>query len=244
MPRIEQIRITASLLVLLIATLQDIKDREVDDVIWLVGLSIGGILDAFLLFSATPTTQEILQYVRFSIPFLFIILTSWRFKLMGGADILAFITLAILQPSHPLGKCMFPPAFCTMLYSNFLMLLVPFSFLIWNVRLILKGENIFDGFKESSLRKFIASLFAIAIQAESAKNFKFFSVAQEGGSPEKKFRLVSALSIPETKEELPKTEEHLVWICPSIPMIPFILAGYVLTILIGDPVLLLIEIFK
>ncbi|RLG52199.1 MAG: hypothetical protein DRO00_05970 [Thermoproteota archaeon] len=237
-------RITASLIVLLIATLQDIKDREVDDIIWLIGLSLGGILDIFSLFSVGLTAQKIVRYLRFSIPFLFIILISWRFRLMGGADILAFITLAIIQPSHPLGKCMFPPAFCTMLYSNFLMLILPFSFLMWNLSLILKGNRIFDGFKESSLRKILASLFAIAVQAEKAKKFKFFSIAQEGSSPEKKFKLVSVLSIPETKEELPKTKEHLVWICPSVPMIPFILAGYVLTMLIGDPVLLLIEIFK
>ena len=244
MPRIEQVRVIASLAVLLLATFQDIKDREIDDIIWLVGLLFGGLLDVYMLFTATPSLQTTIQYVRFSIPFLFIILASWRLKLMGGADILAFITLALLQPSHPLGKCMFPPAFCTMLYSNFLILLVPISFLVWNMRLMLRGEKIFYGFEETKLRKLLASLFALAIRAEKAEKFKFFSVAQEGMSPKKRFRLISALSIPETREELPKTDEPLVWICPSIPMLPFILAGYLMTMLAGDPVLLLMEFIR
>jgi len=244
MPKVEQVRIIASLAVLLLATFQDIRDREIDDVIWLVGLLFGGLMDAYMLFTATPSLQTSIQYVRFSIPFLFIILASWCLKLMGGADILAFITLALLQPSHPLGKCMFPPAFCTLLYSNFLILLVPISFLVWNMKLMLRGEKIFHGFEESKLRKFLASLLAIAVPAEKAEKFKFFSIAQESISPKKRFRLISALSIPETKEELPKTDEPLVWICPSIPMLPFILAGYFMTMLIGDPVLLLIEFIR
>ncbi len=244
MPRIEIVRVIASFAVLLLATFQDIKDREIDDAIWLVGISFGGLLDVFTLFTATLSLQTTIQYVRFSIPFLFIILASWRLKLMGGADILAFITLALLQPSHPLGKCMFPPAFCTMLYSNLLILLVPISFLVWNMRLMFRGEKVFHGFEESRLRKFLASLFAIAVRAETAEKFKFFSVAQEGISPKKKFRLISALSIPETREKLPKTDEPLVWICPSIPMLPFIFAGYLMTLLIGDPVLLLIKFIR
>jgi len=242
--RVEQAQMLASLVVLTLATIQDINEREVDDVVWIVGLLVGVSLDICLFLKVRPPLESIVQYVRFLIPFLIIIIGSWRLKLMGEADILAFITLAILQPVHPYRKGMFPPAFCTLLHSNVLILLVPLYFLAWNLALMLKGENIFDGFEESTLRKFLASLLAIPIRAEKADKFKFFSVAQNGTSPRKKFKLISALSIPETKEELPKTEEPLVWICPSIPMIPFILAGYLMTLWLGDPILLLIQLIS
>jgi len=233
-----------SLLILSIVAIQDMRDRQVDDYLWMVGISLGGALDAYALVVERPPLTLLVRYLRFSIPFIIVLLASWGLKLMGGADILALITLTVLQPYHPLGKCMFPPAFCTMLYSNMLILLVPISFLAWNMALLFRGEKIFYGFEESIPRKLLASLLAIAIRAEEAHKFKFFSVAQQGSSPKKRFKLISALSIPETKEELPKTEEPLVWICPSIPMLPFILAGYVITMWIGDPILLLIRMIR
>ncbi len=241
MPIIELTRIITSVLILLIAALQDLKEREVSDFVWTVGILMGGLLDATALLSASPSLQDAIRYFRFSIPFLIIILASWRLKLMGEADILAFITLAILQPFHPLGKCMFPPSFCAMLYSNLFILVVPFSFFAWNFKLLLKGKRIFDGFDEPLARKALASLLAIAIKPEKAESFKYFSIAEKGSPPRKKFKLISALSIPETRDEIPETKEPLIWICPSIPMLPFILAGYLATMLLGDPILILIE---
>jgi len=159
---------------------------------------------------------------------------------MGEADLLALLTLEVLQPLHPSGKCVFPPAFCSLIYSNFLILLVPIGFLLWNAIQLLEGKRIFEGFEESLPRKIVASVLAIAVSTDRVEKFKYFAIAQEGNSLRKRFKLISALSIPEVKEEVPKSDP-LVWICPSIPMIPLILVGYLLTIWIGDPILLIIN---
>ena len=240
----EEIRVLLSLLILSIAAIQDVRNREVDDYLWMVGISLGGALDAYALVVERPTSTLLVRYLRFSIPFIIVLLASWGLKLMGEADILALITLAVIQPLHPAGKCFFPPAFCSMIYSNLLILLVPIIFLLWNAAHLLKGERIFDGFDEPLPRKIAASILAIAVRKESAEKFKYFTIAEKGSPPKKRFKLASALSIPEKREEVPESRGTLIWICPSIPLLPFILGGYLLTMWVGDPILLLVNLIR
>lgn len=234
------LRIIASIMMFSLASIQDIKEREVDDIIWIAGILSGSILNLYSFALHRPSLPETLQYFRFSIPFLVIIVLSWYLKLMGEADILAFISLSILQPTH-LKKAFFSPAFCAMIYSSALMLLFPIFFLAWNLFQLVRKKEIFYGFKESIGKKAIVSLLAIAIDVERAKKLKYFSLAQEGVPPNMKFRLGSLISIPETKDTIPEFYGPLVWISPSIPMIPLILVGYVITLIVGDPIVLLMR---
>lgn len=234
----------ASLAILAWASIQDARTREVKDEVWIVGLGVGAIIDLFRLLNIEFSTAKALQYLRAAVPILIILVLCWVFHLVGEADILAFLTLLVLQPTHPLKSGFFHPAFCTFTYSNLLMISVPLLFLARNLILRLRGSQMFAGFDEPVFRKFLAMFLALPVKAEVAKRYEYFSLAEIGAGEHKRFRLSSALTPPVQKEKRELPDEGYVWICPSIPLLPFILVGHIITMTLGDPIILLLSLFQ
>jgi prepilin signal peptidase PulO-like enzyme (type II secretory pathway) len=206
-----------SLLMLLAAALQDIKSREISDLTWAFGCLLGIIINL---------NNYSWSYIPKAIFFLLFLSVIWIMKLMGEADILAYASLLVTQPS---AAGYIPPAMATFIYSNLLLLSAP----LYNFVKNLKNLKMLDEFDEPYLKK-ILSLFLIRpAYRRDLERIKYYDIAEIYVNGRKKLDISRSLSGIK-KGEIPDREP--VWIIPTYPLMPFILAGHILTLMLGDPV--------
>ncbi len=217
---LEQVIATSTLS---IASLYDIRYREVPDWIWVLG-AVGGVILRLL------NPEETLAYVeRAWLPLLALALmlaAEWFLSTSGEADVLAYATLALISTEPPL---ILPPPFLVYLLSKVLLLTVlPLQLMINLVR-VRRNPDLLRGFDEPLHRKILALILLSPYSKHLAVGARVAEVRSNG---RRKFLLRAALS------SLGESEigEEGVWIAPTYPFIPFILAAYV-TIQLLSPVL-------
>lgn len=219
-----QIRILFAIVMLSSATIIDIRNREISDLLWVV---FGVISVILLLFE-----QDIIQAafgVGFSLIVAPIVLILWRFGLFGGADALGLIVLASLAPMATFSDSVVSP-FSVVVNSALLSVTPMIVNFIRNSIRLLRKDNIFEDFDEPTSKK----IFAMFIGYKS-KNPKYsFSLETHVG---KKKRLNITLHNSDTAEycNTPNT-----WVTPGLPFMIFIFGGFVLQLLFGDVILSLI----
>lgn len=218
------IRILFALAMLGIATIIDIRSREISDFIWIV---FGGISVVLLFFE--PNIIEAAFGVGFSLIVAPLVLILWRFGLFGGADALGLIVLSALAPMATLTDSVVSPF--SIVVNSALLSVSPMIFnFVRNSILVLRKENIFQDFDEPTSKK----IFAMFLGYRS-KNPKYsFSLETQVG---KKKRLNIALHHSDTAEycTTPNT-----WVTPGLPFMIFILGGFIIQLFFGDVVLRLI----
>lgn len=215
---LDQIRIILSLAMLGIATVSDIKKREISDIIWVVF----GALGIGLVLLGTDLSQE-LPKIGISLIIAPFVLLVWRIGLFGGADAFALIVLAVLAPSLTMTGNMVTPF--TTLTNAVLMSIAPMIINITrNAILLATKKNIFEGFDESTKKKIIAMFVGYR-----AANPRFsFSIERKIGN-QKKLNL--ALQHAENAVFCKKSDT---WVTPGIPYMIFITAGFVVQLIYGD----------
>jgi len=219
-----QIRILFALVMLGSATVIDIRKREISDLMWI----IFGAVSVILLFFEPDLTQALFG-VGFSLIVAPLVLVLWRFGLFGGADALGLIVLSALAPMATLSDSIVSP-FSIVVNSALLSITPMIVNFIHNSVLILRKNDIFQGFDETKSKK----IFAMFLGYKS-KNPKFcFSLERQVG---KKKRLNISLHHSDTAEycTTPNT-----WVTPGLPFMIFIFGGFILQLLFGDVILGLI----
>jgi preflagellin peptidase FlaK len=155
----------------------------------------------------------------------FVILV-WRIGLFGGADAFALIALAVIAPMATISESPVSPF--TTLSNAAILFVIPFiGNISRNIIAKLKGENIFEGFEESKLKKVAASFMGY-----KSKKPKFcFAIEKiEDGKKKLEFTIHHA----ENQEycTTPNT-----WITPGIPYLLLITGGFLIQLLYGDIIL-------
>ncbi|GEM_PF-1542630 len=202
--------------VLLIASAYDLRSREVPDWVWIPGLVGGAVLRIL-------DPEKTLSYLEVAWPIILVLgimlLAEWLLSASGEADLLAYLTLALISTEPYL---LLPPPFLVYLISKLLMVMVlPLQFLV-NLLRVLHHPELLRGFDEPSYRKIIA-LFLLSPYSRHLAVGARAAEVDEGGR--RKFVLRAALS-PIDDSDLDGCEG--VWIAPTYPFIPFILAAYVI----------------
>ncbi len=215
---INMLRIGFALGMLAIASVLDLRKREVNDILW---IGFGAV--AVVLIFASPDPLYTVKLVGISMIIAPIALALWRFGIFGGADALCLIVLAGLAPMMSIyGNTITP---LTTLTDAALLSIVPlFVNLGRNLVAICKKENIFNGIDATKLNKAIA-LFV----GYRAKNPRYsFSLERADGNLRK---LNLGLQHAETAEfcNTPDT-----WVTPGIPYILYISFGFVVQLIYGD----------
>jgi len=212
------IRIVLAFIMLAIASIQDLWKREIHDFVWLVFGAIAVIMVFF-----EPDFLSMLYTIGFSLIVAPLALVVWRIGFFGGADALALIVLAALAPQFTLSEGIVTP-FSTLLNAALLSLTPICVNVLRNVIALSKGEKLFEGFKETSIRK-IAGI----CLGYRAKNPKFsFSIERKEGDHKK---LDLAIHNAETAEFCTKPNT---WVTPGTPYILFIAGGFIIQIFFGD----------
>jgi len=215
------------------ATLQDIEKREVDDWIWII-LAILTI--PLTIYQYVSTRVYLTLHVLSMLMGAGLALSFAFMDLMGGADAKAFIVLSIIElPSFNPLKLI--PSLSIMLNSILFSLITIPYILTCNLLTCLKRKC-----KISSVQELFLLFVAKKIKlGEVAKNpHKYFIIGVED-----KLRKVKASeeTINVVKELLSRgyTFNTEVYVTPSLPLMLFILLGYLFYKLLGNVLYLIIH---
>ncbi|KFM20042.1 Preflagellin peptidase protein [Marine Group I thaumarchaeote SCGC AAA799-P11] len=199
----------------------DIWKREVHDYVWVIFGSAGAML---LLFE--PFQMTALYSTLFALIIAPVAIIIWRMGLFGGADAFALIALAIIAPQITFSENMVTP-FTTLSNAAILFIIPLLVNVIRNIISELRGENIFEGFEESTSKKILASVLGYR-----SKNPKYgFLIEKTEGSVKK-----IVLSFHHVDNEK-FSQKSNTWVTPGIPYLLMIAGGFLIQLVYGDVIL-------
>ena len=212
------IRIIIALCMLAVASILDIRKREINDILW---IGFGSVAFVMLFFSGDIWLT--LKTTGIALIIAPIALAIWRLGIFGGADAFCLIVLAAIAPMMSIYSSTMTPI-TTLTNAAILSILPLFVNLGRNLFAMSRKEEIFKGFDETRLNKMIA-----VFVGYRAKNPKYgFSIEKTDGSQK---RLDLGFRNAENTQFCTKSET---WITPGIPYVIYITGGFVIQILYGD----------
>jgi archaeal preflagellin peptidase FlaK len=224
---VNMLRMGLALGMLTIASVLDLKKREVNDILW---IGFGAV--AVILIFASPDPLSTAKLVGLSMIIAPIALALWRFGIFGGADALCLIVLGGLAPMISIYSNTITP-FTTITNAALLSTVPLFGNLGRNLVAMYQKENIFNGIDATKLNKIIA-LFV----GYRAKNPKYsFSIERVEGNQRK---LNLGLQHAETTEFCNTSDT---WVTQGIPYIIYISFGFAVQLICGDIILNFIRSF-
>ena len=217
------------------ASYKDWMEREVDDLVWIIGGCVAGILTVIDLAFYSWNTHILLATILSIILSSGLAFTFYFLGLYGGADAKAIAMISIGLPLY------YPPirlhpftGLATLSNGLIISLSLLLIFLLWNLIALARGEKIFEGFEhESKLRKLAAMLFGIRIKNARSRKFWFPLETEKNGRRTFNFKLLSI--------ELEEPTRDDCWATPGIPLLIFITLGFLSYILVGDLIRLIYE---
>jgi len=259
---LHMIRIATSITCLAYASWSDWRTREVSDYVWIVMVLIGAaILFTEWIFKLIP--PETYYMVAASIASSFAIgFSLFYLDLFGGADAKAIMSLSILFPLND--KTLLPylklmnPILPISTFNNSVLIasLTSIAILVKNIADIIKGCKLFEDIEEESpLKKMLILFSSYRVRAEDLKHKKFIypieEISVESGKIKRKIRVRVGVSGGEERlSHLIKLVDSgilrgYVWVTPGLPMMIFMLAGLIISILLGDLIMaLMLEVRK
>ncbi|MFQ5977529.1 MAG: prepilin peptidase [Candidatus Heimdallarchaeota archaeon] len=225
---------------LLFAAFQDIKTREVDDLIWILMLVLGIPFVGIRLLLYGDDTSRVALMALSIIAGLILALIILFSGLQGGADAKALFCTSLICPlpltlSDNLPDKLIP--FSVTLFMNSLLLLVPFPFVIFLYNLI-HSEKSSSSTTGSWGSHFLARFFGYPAALETIKkkhpwHYDFIEHRIDGG-----WRFHFRVTLGEPEEDLLRRKTTLkvaekdgrsfLWIQPSIPfLVPFLVAFFI-----------------
>ncbi|MDC8452134.1 MAG: prepilin peptidase [Candidatus Nitrosotalea sp.] len=219
------VRILAAIVMLGLASLIDLKKREINDGLWIIFSCV-----AVLLLFASFDFWHDLKTTGLSLVVSPIALILWRFGIFGGADALCLIVLAGLAPMSSLTQSQISP-FTTLENASILTVIPLFINLGRNVTSVIRGNDIFSGIEESNLKKILAMFVGYR-----TKNPKYgFCIEQiTDGRRHLDFS-------PKHAEKTLFCNKSDVWVTPGLPYVLYITGGFIIQIVYGDLILNLVH---
>jgi len=156
------IGIGLALTMLILGSVIDVWKREIHDYYWIGFGSVGFLL----VFVSSDLISDLLT-MGFALIIAPFVILMWRLGLFGGADAFALVALAVIAPMATISENPVTPF--TTLSNAAVLFIIPFLInVVRNMIAQIKGENIFEGFDESTVKKIVAILIGY-----KAKNPKF-----------------------------------------------------------------------
>lgn len=215
----------------------DLKSREVDLKIWLYYLP----LIIFLYFDIKYIYLPLYLYSLTTSSILLILL--YKMSMLGGADIFASIILSLSNASI---ISLIPSRLVRIGIEPILILLyTSLSILVYS------GINFVRNFKDvkglSVTQKMLLALVGKKIKIKDFLNSKFLfplTTIKENGSVELRFNFNIEEDDKEWREYYKRLlekriikEDDIIWVTWGVPVLPFMLLGYLLTLILGFPII-------
>ncbi|AWR96995.1 peptidase A24 [Acidianus sulfidivorans JP7] len=233
------LQVIFTIIMLLHTSILDLKSREIDLKIWAIYSPIVIFVIFYIksvnifLYSYSLGISSILLYI------------FYRFSLMGGADIFAILISGLANAEvYPLLP-VFPTSYLSKLGIEPLTIMLYSSILIFLMSLVnlIRNFNYTHGLSLS--QRILIGLSAKRIKVKDFLNSEFlFPLTQIKENGEKELR--TTFSIEEDDKEWREKfrellnsgkikEDEYIWVAYGIPVIPYILLGYILSLILGFP---------
>lgn len=219
------VRILAAIVMLGLASLIDLKKREINDKLWIIFSCV-----AVLLLFASSDFWHDLKTTGLSLVVSPIALILWRFGIFGGADALCLIVLAGLAPMSSMTQSQISP-FTTLENASILTVIPLFINLGRNVTSMIRGNDIFSGIEESNLKKILAMF--VGYRTKNPKHSFCIEQITDG-------RRHLDFS-PKHAEKTLFCNKSDVWVTPGLPYVLYITGGFIIQIVYGDLILNLVH---
>jgi hypothetical protein len=241
---IDATRVIVCLACLSFAAFEDLKTREVPDLVWVI-LSLAGLTLTGASLYLSPDQMAVVG-LSLLITVSLAILLSWS-SLWGSADSLALISIAIILPIYP----RFSPVLSQ---SPFLHPLLPLSTLAnaaivsmvsiayslgknlaW--KLTQKDRALFQGIKGGKFEKALVSLVGFKVKFEELWVKSYLFPLEDVVNEEATLKLyVGVKKREEILERLAtrKKPSDEVFVMLGLPMVLFVMAGLVISLIVGD----------
>ena len=233
-----------------VASISDIRTREVSDSLWLLFGPVGLALTVYRVWIEPQTLFPTLISIAISILLAFALVF---FGLSGGADAKALICLGLTLPLPPtvvnpiLGFVhpFFP--FTVFVTTYLASLSVAVWMLIKNLTLLIKGKAIFQGLEaEPRWKKALAFITGFPAEVSLLRStfylFPMEKVIENEEGAHRAFQAYSNADVDRDKvlsdfwESMKKVgSPDTVWVTPGLPLLVFMLIGLVIGLTIGDP---------
>jgi hypothetical protein len=233
---IDYIRTIISVAMLGYASYKDIKTREIHDIVWIVPAGLGLVIDIYELYIGNITVTGALASIGFMVILSGIL---WYLSLFGEADLIAFITLAVIHPRTPMfGFIGYTPLFFSFtLIANSAISGLLTAFYTFGANLVASvgGKELFERHEDVSVFKRIAIMFT----------GRYLQLASVRGPPfeyplEVKGELIIRPDIFDDEEAkkafriLREKGADRVWVSATLPYIVVLLVGYLISVFYGD----------
>lgn len=231
---ITQIKVFVSLLLLSYASLEDLKHREISDVVWLFFGILAISLNLISLFILHLFYIDFASLV-YVLVFLVVFLSLYYFGAYGGADAKALVCITLMFPflSEEVSFSSFtilPTSVATFFYASVLSLVQVALNLIHNLSLTFKGVKIFEGIKEPTFKKILALLLLRKECVVKHHLNLFFTPAEiilEDGSRKLVF-------FSNSMSNVTLNDGELIFVSPLVPFVFFLTFGFLLFVVFGD----------
>jgi len=219
------------------ASYRDWVAREVEDNVWIICGTLGGVLTAVDLL--TRWNLNLITFSAFSI-----ILASglafafYYFGLYGGADAKAIAVISVSLPLYYSPRSLHPFTGLASLSNGLLLsLILLLGMFLWNVSALIRGERIFEDFEHEGILRKIAAMF-LGTRVKDARKKKFWFLLEEEKEGKRVFNF-EMFGL-----ELKEAVRDDCWMTPGIPLLVFITAGFLVYIGFGDFLYLIIKVLS
>jgi hypothetical protein len=232
---IDYIRTLLSFSMLGYASYQDIKTREIHDIVWIIPSAIGLILNIYELFIGSLSLRGALISIGFMVILSGIL---WVLRLFGEADLIAFLTLSIIHPRTPSygfrGYTPFLFSFTLIANSAMAGILTAFYTVIVNLFEFLKDRSLFDRYDASFFKKTVIMFSGKYISIESLKGPPFEYPLEIDGELIVKPDLFDDDAANKAFRSLRENGIDNFWVSATLPYIVVLFVGYLISTFYGD----------
>lgn len=232
----ELVRIALALAMLGTASFLDLRKREVSDLLWVAFGIAAGIIYVFD-FPASPAMVGMSLALTAGISF-----GIYKSGMFGGADALCLVVLAAIVPTYSgqvaLSQVTFHPIAPLIVLSNAIILSL-FGVVVNIAKNFTYARNsggLFAGLEhESPMRKTVALLIGYRMKEQPRYAFPIETTVDG------KRRFDFALKSAENAEYEARSD---VWVMSGMPLLAYMLAGFIMMLLAGDLMALVFSVFK
>ncbi len=211
---------------LLYASYKDFKTREIEDIVWIIPSCLGLLINFYIFY--LDDFSYVWMYLLGIAVTGALAFAIYFAGLYGGADAKALLMVALVDPftSAPY-RIHGLTGLSTFTNGMILSVSLPLFLALWNIRKIISGERIFNGFEKEPLRRKIAAFF-LGTRLADASRRRFWSPIEERNNGMRRFRFSISL------DDFEESKDDDAWVTPGIPLIIFFTAGYFVAISLGD----------
>lgn len=233
---IDYIRTILAISMLGYASYKDLKTREIYDTVWVIPGVIGLLIDIYEVFTGELSIASAIVSIGFMVILSGIL---WYLQLFGEADLIAFVTLAVIHPSTPdYGYIGYRPilfSFTLVANSALSGLLTAFYSLVNNLSIGYKGVNLFERHEEASVLMKTGLMFTGQyMESEKIKGPPFEYPLEVKGELVLKPNIWDDDKAKKDFRILKEKGYDRVWVSATLPYIVNLLVGYIVTIFYGD----------